>query len=100
MNRLNRIGKLGREEGSKAFEFKMSEEEEERTETFSTEINGETYNEDILTINVTVVLGPNCTRFACCHFGTQKSLDFQDPTLPIARVIDLPPSKSSSPSAI
>ncbi len=53
-----------------------------------------------LTINVTVVLGPNCTRFAFCHLGAQKSLDFQGSQLPIARVMDLPPSKSLSASPI
>jgi hypothetical protein len=35
MNRPNRIGKLGREEGSKAFKFKMGEEEEDYNCNFS-----------------------------------------------------------------
>jgi hypothetical protein len=89
-------------EGSKAYEFdsKWARTRKIITATFPTDVNGKTYNEDILTINVTVVLGPNCTRFACCHLGAQKSLDFQGSQLPIARVMDFPPSKSLSPSAI
>jgi hypothetical protein len=25
---------------------------------------------------ISTFLGPNCTRFACCHFRAQESLDF------------------------
>jgi hypothetical protein len=37
------------------------------------------------------------TALACCHFRAQKSLVFQDPTLPIALVLDFPASKSLHP---
>jgi len=37
------------------------------------------------------------TALACCHFRAQKRLVFQDPTLPIALVLDFPASKSLHP---
>jgi hypothetical protein len=36
-----------------------------------------------------VFSGQNGTRFARCHFGAQKSLDFQGPPLPMALKLDV-----------
>ncbi len=44
------------------------------------------------------ILDPNCTRFARCHFRTQKSLNFQGPPLPMALEMDFSPSKSLRPA--
>ncbi len=38
---------------------------------------------------ISTFLGPYGTRFARDHFRAQKSLDFQAPSLPIARVMDV-----------
>jgi hypothetical protein len=42
-------------------------------------------------------LSPNGSRFACCYFRAQKSLNFQGPTLPVALEINLSASKSLHP---
>jgi hypothetical protein len=47
------------------------------------------FSREKLTINVPVVY----------MAGDEKSREFQGPPLPVARVTDLPPSKSLSPSA-
>jgi hypothetical protein len=47
---------------------------------------------------VVTFLGPKGTRFALCHFRSQKSLDFQGPPLPMALEMDFPASKSLHPA--
>jgi hypothetical protein len=45
-------------------------------------------------------LGPEMSTSEVSVIWAQKSRDFQDPSLAMARVMDLPASKSLSPSAI
>jgi hypothetical protein len=52
----------------------------------------------LMHVKLSTLLGPNCTRFACCHFRAPKSLDFQGPPLPNALEMDLPASKSLRPA--
>jgi hypothetical protein len=40
-------------------------------------------------LKISAILYPNGTRYACCHFRAQTSLDFQGPPLPMALVMDV-----------
>jgi hypothetical protein len=51
-------------------------------------------------LQISTFLGPNGTRFAGCHFRTQKSLDFQSPVIPMALVMDITRIKSIKSRAI
>jgi hypothetical protein len=43
-------------------------------------------------------LGSKGTRFVCCHFRAQKSLDFHGPPFPMALAMDLQTSKPLPPA--
>jgi hypothetical protein len=51
-------------------------------------------------VKIKTFLGPEMATSEGSAMWAQKSRDFHGPPLPMARVMDLPPSKSLSPCAI
>jgi hypothetical protein len=51
-------------------------------------------------LKIETFLGPEMATSEASAIWAQKSRDFQGPPLPMARIMDLPPSESLSPSTI
>jgi hypothetical protein len=52
-------------------------------------VEGKDYCKDLYVTEVYSFLGPNCTRFVCCYFRVQKSLDFRAHAFQMALVMDI-----------